>query len=291
MYFSNRLMKVASVVIGLSACTVWASDQSNLKPLEKKLFALIYQGDESGVKACIRKGVNVNAQDQDDNTPLMIAARMGLIKCMELLLNAGANTELTDFAGETALFDFVICLNISECYPSQKSHMTQALSLLLHAGAKTHDGYDKITDRFIPIKNSLNKTIFDYMLDISLDMRVDTGLLLIAHRPHEYALEKADLEKFARKCVKDGRINAAKELVKYRPGVPKGTALFACAETMAIEIDRITGLIDRAADQVDDACVRAFGQEAEFRIVVHSCMRRARIAARQRESVMHQQPV
>jgi len=48
------------------------------------------------VEVLIRLGVNVDAQDNDGNTPLHVATRTRHTGIAQLLLKAGANTELTD---------------------------------------------------------------------------------------------------------------------------------------------------------------------------------------------------
>lgn len=48
------------------------------------------------VEVLIGLGVNVDAQDNDGNTPLHVATRTRHTGIAQLLLKAGANTELTD---------------------------------------------------------------------------------------------------------------------------------------------------------------------------------------------------
>lgn len=48
------------------------------------------------VEALIGLSANVDAQDNDGNTPLHVATRTRHTAIAQLLLKAGANTELTD---------------------------------------------------------------------------------------------------------------------------------------------------------------------------------------------------
>lgn len=55
------------------------------------------------VNNLIRAGANINAQDDDGDTPLILAAGMGVVSAVESLLNAGADKTLTNKEGKNAL--------------------------------------------------------------------------------------------------------------------------------------------------------------------------------------------
>lgn len=52
---------------------------------------------------CEEKNVKLDIEDDNGNTPIHDAARMGSLKCIEILINKGANKEHTNKAGRTAL--------------------------------------------------------------------------------------------------------------------------------------------------------------------------------------------
>lgn len=49
-------------------------------------------------------GCDVNAQDRNGWSPLHFSAQSGCLECLQLLLGAGADTELRDSFGNTPLF-------------------------------------------------------------------------------------------------------------------------------------------------------------------------------------------
>lgn len=51
----------------------------------------------------VRAGVDVDGADNDGTTPLMLAARHGLVTLAQILLRNGASTDASDFEGNTAL--------------------------------------------------------------------------------------------------------------------------------------------------------------------------------------------
>lgn len=60
-------------------------------------------GVEAAVRLHIKRGDNLNARDRDGLTPLMLAAARNKIGVVKLLLEAGANPELSDPNGQDAL--------------------------------------------------------------------------------------------------------------------------------------------------------------------------------------------
>jgi len=65
--------------------------------IEERLFSFVERGNTAGVRLALQAGASVNARDTffDDMTPLMMAARMGHISCINLLLNRGADVTAT----------------------------------------------------------------------------------------------------------------------------------------------------------------------------------------------------
>jgi len=63
-----------------------------------------YAGNLEKVRSLIEDGSDVNAMTRNaKRTPLMMAAVMGYVEILELLLNSGANIDQTDGSGNTAL--------------------------------------------------------------------------------------------------------------------------------------------------------------------------------------------
>lgn len=52
-------------------------------------------GDAARVRQALDSGVNVNAKDQGGNTPLIWAAYSGSLEVIKLLLDRGADTQVT----------------------------------------------------------------------------------------------------------------------------------------------------------------------------------------------------
>jgi ankyrin repeat protein len=63
--------------------------------------------DPARVIALLNKGANVNITDHKGKTALHRAAQAGFVKISEVLINHGANIEAKDADGETPLFDAV----------------------------------------------------------------------------------------------------------------------------------------------------------------------------------------
>ena len=92
-------------------------------------FSALDQAAQNGqakvLKHLLNQGVSVNAEsDPDGGTPLTTASLRGHMACMQILLDAGANTNQPDQKGRTAL------------YWTAKEGQLEAIELLLRAGAK-----------------------------------------------------------------------------------------------------------------------------------------------------------
>ena len=77
----------------------------NLVPstAEKKLLWKIKEGDIENAQHLINTGVDVNVQDENDMTPLMIASQAGHTELVEQLIKVGADVNLGNSSGDTAL--------------------------------------------------------------------------------------------------------------------------------------------------------------------------------------------
>jgi ankyrin repeat protein len=63
--------------------------------------------DANDLKRLIASGADVNAMDENGQTPLHVAASRGSKKMVELLIEKGARTEAKNISGQTALYDAV----------------------------------------------------------------------------------------------------------------------------------------------------------------------------------------
>ncbi|WP_265034646.1 MULTISPECIES: ankyrin repeat domain-containing protein [unclassified Wolbachia] len=89
-----------------------------------KLMRFIECGDYYQVLQCLNDGVNINAQNNNNQTPLHMASLKGMASIVKLLLERGAKINIQDNQGETALH-----------YASYYSHYA-TVEILLKKGAK-----------------------------------------------------------------------------------------------------------------------------------------------------------
>ena len=69
----------------------------------KDLFVAAERNDVEGVKKCISQGIDLDARDLYGWTPLMTAACAGAFEASEALLDAGADSSVSDRSGNTCL--------------------------------------------------------------------------------------------------------------------------------------------------------------------------------------------
>ena len=70
--------------------------------VDENLFYASEDGNLAEIRAAIRGGANLNANN-GTNTALMMAARYGHNEAVKLLLESGADPNVTNSAGDTAL--------------------------------------------------------------------------------------------------------------------------------------------------------------------------------------------
>jgi hypothetical protein len=88
---------IVAVVIVLAGCGGKGDD------LNTKLLAAVESGSLSEVTSLLEKGANVDATDDFDRTPLMMASLGGHTRITEVLIKAGADLNATAKYGQTAL--------------------------------------------------------------------------------------------------------------------------------------------------------------------------------------------
>lgn len=70
--------------------------------LQGELYDAASEGDLDNVRKCIRKGVTIDARNENGNTALMAACWAGYREIVEELVSNGADINITNFNGETA---------------------------------------------------------------------------------------------------------------------------------------------------------------------------------------------
>src|SRR3954453_11677263 len=72
-------------------------------PADEQLLAAVRQGNCLELRHSLRRGANANAVDRNGVPPLMLASVLASSKCVEALLQAGADARMRDPRGATAL--------------------------------------------------------------------------------------------------------------------------------------------------------------------------------------------
>ena len=185
------------------------------------------RGDESAVQLLLDNGADVNAQDEDKATSLILAASSGSVRTLELILLAGANVCHTDIRGGLALH-----------YVSRHQEDIAPVKLLLQAGAPINcqNRYGHTPFIGAAIKNRYK--IGTYLLQNGADMHLagtnnDTPLFeSIFHNSHEF------LQLLLQKGAKHTSIN------KSGSSILHAAALEADPQTIDILADSRPGGLD-----------------------------------------------
>ncbi len=92
------------------------------------IFEAAISGQLDDVKRCLAEGTAINSRDSNGDTPLMLAAVRGQLKVLRYLIQAGANLNLVNWVGHSALGLAI--------YSSTEESIKEAMVLaLLHSGA------------------------------------------------------------------------------------------------------------------------------------------------------------
>eukprot|EP01060_Flectonema_neradi_P017488 TRINITY_DN24370_c0_g1_i1.p1 TRINITY_DN24370_c0_g1~~TRINITY_DN24370_c0_g1_i1.p1 ORF type:complete len:350 (+),score=69.03 TRINITY_DN24370_c0_g1_i1:51-1052(+) len=88
-------------------------ENAGLKPTGRCLRSMAGRNELEHVKDLVRAGVALNGQSESSgNTPLIISAAMGHWKITRVLISGGADLEMTDRQGCTALFHAAVHLRL-----------------------------------------------------------------------------------------------------------------------------------------------------------------------------------
>lgn len=111
---------------------------------EHLLFVSSDEGDFENVKLSIEMGARTDIRNmKGGDSPLILASRNGYLDIVQFLISSGANTEIINFAEDTALT--VACMN---------NHLDVA-KFLISSGANVHASYDDDGETSLNIASSL----------------------------------------------------------------------------------------------------------------------------------------
>jgi len=96
----------------------------------KELLRAATQGHVTYVRELIERGTNVNVQDNNGVSPLMLAAYNGHATTVELLLTCGADLKIQTGYGLTALKaakmrDHTAVIKLLNGFPATAAHLAQ----------------------------------------------------------------------------------------------------------------------------------------------------------------------
>ena len=121
-------------------------------------------GSITALKALLAGGANTELADEDGVTALAAAAREGHLSCLQLLLDAGANANAQDGLGNTPLMKAVICKQV-EC--------ARALAAAAHLALTNRQG----VSAFHAAVMTASDACFELLLPLcDVDMRTAPGM-------------------------------------------------------------------------------------------------------------------
>ena len=156
---------------------------ANLNNDEKDLLLKTSDGDFEQVLNLIEDGVDVNVQDENGMTPLMIASQAGNEHLVEELIKAGAGVNIKTYLGDTALI-----------YATENNQI-ECIRKLLTSEANINVQGDKGNTALIYTVDGLNQDCFQALIerdaipDIQND-NGDTALQLAILRNSSYCFGK-----------------------------------------------------------------------------------------------------
>lgn len=133
---------------------------------QKIIYYYVKCGDVEYTQLFLEKGIDVNRQDNDGNTMLMIAA-LGNVDKMLLLLHAGANLNIENKCGETALSLYLknIYSFYEEAYNSEGFARAVRVFFLFYIKPSDLIIRALATEKNLQIRNVNGKRPIDYLID------------------------------------------------------------------------------------------------------------------------------
>jgi ankyrin repeat protein len=189
---------------------------------------LISKVESKKLKELISKGVNINIQDSDGNTPLIYASYKGYYNIVKLLLEKGSDANICNKLNDNALIESLINgkLETSKILIEKTDNVnivtTGGTTALTHACEK---GYTEIIKLLVKkganinFRNHLNGSGFDYALDSN---NLDLMKLLLSLG---LKLTQKDLDQNLGFACKKNVTNLVKFMLDLG-GNPNGTNLY-----------------------------------------------------------------
>ena len=128
----KKYIFILFITLLVSSDSLWAysesfmPNQSERELLNNDFLNSVLYGSRRSVRKWLKKGVDVNRQDRDGNTGLVLASYNGRTDIVKILLAAGANVDQQNDYGRTALY-----------YADQENYI-EIQNLLREAGAKEY---------------------------------------------------------------------------------------------------------------------------------------------------------
>lgn len=133
----SRNFHILAILIFLSIFSIlfydisaYALDEAELAIASKQLLDACYNGNDMLAAQLLKEGANIEARDENNATPLILAASSHQVDTVKLLLDKGANVNAKENTGKTALF--YAC---NSYYPTVAWYAIHTISALLDKGA------------------------------------------------------------------------------------------------------------------------------------------------------------
>ena len=89
----------------------------------------VYYGYTATAEALIKAGANLDLQDKNGNTALIVAARYGRTATVEALIKAGANLDLQNSVSDSRTSPPPFCLNFKD-FSYSRGHWPEPLAVI-----------------------------------------------------------------------------------------------------------------------------------------------------------------
>jgi ankyrin repeat protein len=194
------------------------------------------EGDVNAVKALIRRGIDINAEDKDGDTALMIAAYYGHAGVVKALLDAGADANKKHRYGGTALMSAAF-----------KGHIEIVKLLLIHGTEVNARTYDGSTALMLAVTNREESAldIIEMLLahGADLNQKDDQGLTALMHAVSGPPPPPSPPPGYSANLKHDAQIEIVKTLLA-RGADPNAMAVDRSTPLRIAEHFRQTSLVD-----------------------------------------------